>query len=66
MQEAAATYDKLLRRADSRPWRAQGRQGLETTLQGLSAGTFLGLKITEPKVTDVPEKPKEAEGPPPP
>ena len=37
VQEAAATYDKLLRRADSRPWRAQGRQGLETTLQGLSA-----------------------------
>ena len=35
-------------------------------LQGLSAGTFLGLKITEPTVTDVPEKPKEAEGPPPP
>jgi hypothetical protein len=31
-------------------------------LQGLSAGTFLGLKITEPKVTDVPGKPKEATG----
>jgi len=31
-------------------------------LQGLSAGTFLGLKITEPKVTAVPEKPKEATG----
>jgi hypothetical protein len=30
-------------------------------LQGLSAGTFLGLKITEPKVTEVPEKPKVAQ-----
>ena len=30
-------------------------------LQGLSAGTFLGLKITEPKVTDVPEKPQAAQ-----
>jgi len=29
-------------------------------LQGLSAGTFLGLKITEPTVTDVPEKPDAA------
>jgi hypothetical protein len=27
-------------------------------LQGLSAGTYLGLKITEPKVTDVPGQPK--------
>lgn len=33
-------------------------------LQGLSAGTFLGLKITESTVTDVPEKPKEAYTPP--
>lgn len=33
-------------------------------LQGLSAGTYLGLKITEPKVTSVPEKPKAAETPP--
>jgi len=34
-------------------------------LQGLSAGTFLGLKVTEPKVTTVPgEKPKVAETPP--
>lgn len=38
--------------------------GTLLALQGLSAGTFLGLKITEPKVTDVPEKPKEAELPP--
>ena len=30
-------------------------------LQGLSAGTFLGLKITEPKVTAVPDKPKAAD-----
>jgi len=29
-------------------------------LQGLSAGTFLGLKITEPTVTDVPAKPDAA------
>jgi hypothetical protein len=34
-------------------------------LQGLSAGTFLGLKITEPTVTDVPPKPKEAGASPP-
>ena len=33
-------------------------------LQGLSAGTYLGLKITEPKVTTVPDKPKAAETPP--
>ena len=33
-------------------------------LQGLSAGTYLGLKVTEPKVTTVPEKPKAAETPP--
>ena len=37
VEEAAAAYDKLLRRGDSGPWRAQARQGLETTLQGLSA-----------------------------
>jgi hypothetical protein len=29
-------------------------------LQGLSAGTFLGLKINESTVTEVPEKPREA------
>jgi hypothetical protein len=33
-------------------------------LQGLSAGTFLGLKINESTVTEVPEKPKAAYGPP--
>jgi hypothetical protein len=27
-------------------------------LQGLSAGTYLGLKVSESKVTDVPEKPR--------
>jgi TolA-binding protein len=37
VQEAAAAYDELLRRGDSGPWRAQARQGLERTLQGLSA-----------------------------
>ena len=37
--------------------------GTLLALQGLSAGTFLGLKITEPKVTDVPDKPKAAQTP---
>ncbi|HEY3197061.1 MAG TPA: tetratricopeptide repeat protein [Nitrospirales bacterium] len=37
LEEAAAAYDQLLLRADSGPWRAQGRQGLETILRSLSA-----------------------------
>ncbi len=37
LEEAAATYDQLLQRGDSGPWRVQGRQGLETMLRGLSA-----------------------------
>jgi TolA-binding protein len=37
IEEAAAAYDVLLRRGDSGPWRAQGRQGLETILRSLSA-----------------------------
>ena len=34
--------------------------GTLLALQGLSAGTFLGLKINESTVTDVPEKPDAA------
>ena len=32
-------------------------------LQGLSAGTYLGLKITEPKVTSVPDRSRKAAEP---
>ena len=32
-------------------------------LQGLSAGTYLGLKVSEPKVTTVPTEPKPVETP---
>jgi tetratricopeptide (TPR) repeat protein len=34
---AAASYDDLLQRVDSKPWRAAGRQALETILRSLSA-----------------------------
>jgi TolA-binding protein len=37
LEEAAAAYDQLLSRGDAGPWRAQGRQGLETILRSLSA-----------------------------
>ena len=37
LEEAIATYNQLLDRGDSGPWRVQGRQGLEMMLRGLSA-----------------------------
>lgn len=35
---AAASYDDMLQRVDSKPWRAAGRQQLEAVLRSLSAG----------------------------
>jgi hypothetical protein len=47
-------------------WRVLAMPDFDNTLlalQGLSAGTYLGLKVNESKVTTVPDKPKPTETP---
>lgn len=47
-------------------WRVLAMPDFDNTLlalQGLSAGTYLGLKVNESKVTTVPDKPKATETP---